>query len=61
MPVEQPKLSRYFRQGDSRVLRHEHWRMSQLSENVASEPVQLTFDGFDLTNSRVGERGRLRR
>jgi hypothetical protein len=23
------------------VLRHEHWRMSQLSENVASEPVQL--------------------
>jgi len=27
----------------ARVLRHEHWRMSQLSENVASEPVQLVF------------------
>jgi len=27
------------------MLRHEHWRMSQLSENDASEPVQL--DLFD--------------
>jgi len=41
VPVQQPEGTRHIRQGDSRVLRHEHWRMSQLSKNDASEPEQL--------------------
>jgi hypothetical protein len=43
IPVQQPQRSRHIRQGNSRVLRHKHWRMSQLSENDASKPVQLEF------------------
>src|ERR1039458_2685769 len=41
IPVQQSPRKSCLLQRDSRVLRHEHWRMSQLFENVASEPIQL--------------------
>ena len=37
VPPQQPRERRYFRSRDSRLLRHGHWQVSQLTENVASE------------------------
>jgi hypothetical protein len=37
VPPQQPRERRYFRSRDSSLLRHGHWQLSQLTENVASE------------------------
>ena len=44
IPLQQPQKPRHFRERDSRVLRHEHWRMSQLfRKTTPAKPKQLSL------------------